>query len=120
MTCSDVAPLAAATAGSVSVGGEAQKYGTRIEPASFDQAQRDTTVEPREKRRADAEDHRVDDQPVLVDQAPLDERRREGRSADDEVARKLLSNAGECVSDPVAEEPAVPLDGSERPREHDL
>src|SRR5689334_14882110 len=89
------------------------------ELVAVDESEAEWLVESREVRLAGTNEHRVDHEPVLVDEAAPDELCRERRPADLEVAVDLVPDPREYLADVTLDEPAVPLDLLERRREHE-
>src|SRR5262245_1819215 len=91
----------------------------RSEAARLDQVQRQADVR-REERRPGTDRNRMDDKPVLVDEAGPDELRGDRRPGDVDVAVELVAQSGVDLADVAADDAAVPLDLLERRGEHDL
>lgn len=73
-------------------------------------AEPDPAIEARKEGPPCAEDDRMDQQPVLVDEATPDEFGGEGRAADLHVAVELLLEPLELLADVATGEPAVSID----------
>ena len=99
---------------------EAREHDAAAERARLRQRERDPRVERREARRPAAEDDRVDEQVVLVDQPEPVRLRRELGAADLERAARLRLELGDGLGEPGRRERRVARDAVERAREDDL
>ena len=92
----------------------------RAERPGLDQLQVDPLVQGREVGRAPAQDDRTDEEPVLVDEAQLDEGGGQAGAADGQVISRFLLQPGDLFGGVVPDQPGIALDLLEGLREHDL
>src|SRR5215210_2867139 len=92
----------------------------RPEGPRLDELETDPVLEGREERRAGAEDHRVDEEAVVVDEAVLDQGGGEAGAADGQRIAGLLLQAGDDLDGVAGGQGRVALDRLERRREHEL
>ena len=85
----------------------------------LEQPQADAVPEGREVGRASAEDDRMHDDPVLVHQSALDERRRQCRAPYTDVARELGADLGQAIGHVTRHQPAARADRVQGRREDD-
>src|SRR5207249_1669105 len=81
----------------------------RAKGPCLDELEVDPLVQGGEVRRASAQDDRTDEEPVLIDEAQLDEGGGQPGAADGQVLARLLPQLGDLFGNAVPDQPGVAL-----------